>query len=65
MIKIKFGVLNTTLKAMDIMSIENGGKGGIIAAVASTVGLVPSFSVPVYSASKHAVVGFMRSLSVI
>lgn len=49
---------------MNTMSVSNGGKGGIILNVASTTGLDPFAPSPSYSASKHGVVGFTRSMAV-
>lgn len=46
------------------MNVKNGGRGGIIVNVASTLGLdILSFQ-PIYTATKHGVVGFTRSLGV-
>lgn len=58
------GVINSTLAAMKYMAVEKEGKGGIIANMSSVVGLDPSFMMPIYSATKHGIVGFTRSLSV-
>lgn len=45
------------------MSVEKNGRGGVIANVASTAGL-DIMEIPIYTASKHGVVGFTRSLAV-
>lgn len=63
-IYLKLGTINCTQVAIDLMSLEKGGKGGIIANVASTVGLDIFFFQPIYNATKHAVIGFTRSLGV-
>lgn len=46
------------------MSIEKGGKGGIIANVASVYGLDPCFAHPIYNATKFAIIGLTRSFGV-
>lgn len=56
------GLIRGSLLAMNHMSKHNGGNGGTILNVASIVGLHPIKCVPVYSATKHAVVGFSRSI---
>lgn len=53
-----------TLVAINSMSQANGGHGGIIVNIASIVGTEPSPGIPIYSATKHGVVGFTRSLVV-
>uniref|UniRef100_A0A182LXX5 ZAD domain-containing protein n=1 Tax=Anopheles culicifacies TaxID=139723 RepID=A0A182LXX5_9DIPT len=58
------GVINSCLIALNIMSRENGGKGGVIVNVASTAGLEPIPFLPTYCASKHGLIGFTRSLGV-
>ncbi|KAJ8688082.1 hypothetical protein QAD02_023877 [Eretmocerus hayati] len=55
-------VVKCTLHAIDHMSIQKGGKGGVIVCIASTAGLRNLPFTPVYNASKHAVVSFVRSL---
>lgn len=60
----KLGVMHMTQVAIDHMARENGGDGGVIANIASVCGLDYIFSVPAYSASKHGVVGFTRTLAV-
>ncbi|XP_042324733.1 15-hydroxyprostaglandin dehydrogenase [NAD(+)] isoform X3 [Sceloporus undulatus] len=45
------------------MKTENGGTGGAIVNIASLAGLMPAPHQPVYSASKHGVVGFTRSIA--
>lgn len=57
------GVVHCTQAALRHLAVENGGEGGIVVNVASVVGLDTLFSAPVYTASKHAVVGYTASLS--
>lgn len=57
------GVVNTTLTAIECMGKKSGGRGGVIANVASVVGLTPSNNMALYSGTKHAVIGFTRSLA--
>lgn len=59
-----FGVINGTEAAVELMSKEKGGKGGIICNIASTVGLDCIVSQPYYNATKHAVMGFAKTLGV-
>ncbi|XP_058063143.1 alcohol dehydrogenase 1-like [Anopheles bellator] len=58
------GLINSSLFCLDQMSRAKGGKGGVIVNVASVAGLEPIPFIPIYSASKHGVVGFTRSLGV-
>lgn len=46
------------------MQKETGGKGGVVVNMSSVVGLDPLFLLPVYSASKEAIVAFTRAFSV-
>ncbi|GFS84311.1 15-hydroxyprostaglandin dehydrogenase [Nephila pilipes] len=63
MIEVNFhGVVYGTHLAFEHMSIEKGGQGGYIVNTASEAGLDPSHLVPVYCATKHAVVGLTKSL---
>lgn len=57
------GVVYGTQAALEHMAVEKGGKGGVIANVASVLGLDTLFSIPVYSASKHAVTGYTAALT--
>lgn len=59
------GVIFTNLVGLNYMSKEEGGNGGIICNIASVLGLSVLPSAPLYTASKHAVVGFTQSLAVI
>ncbi|XP_044286680.1 15-hydroxyprostaglandin dehydrogenase [NAD(+)] isoform X1 [Varanus komodoensis] len=56
-------VIRGTYLGLDYMKKENGGTGGVIVNVASLAGLMPAAHQPVYSASKHGVVGFTRSIA--
>ncbi|XP_078071234.1 15-hydroxyprostaglandin dehydrogenase [NAD(+)] [Mustelus asterias] len=56
-------VIRGTYLALEYMSRENGGKGGVIVNMASLSGLFPSAHGPVYTATKHGVVGFTRSIA--
>ncbi|KAK2827774.1 hypothetical protein Q7C36_018700 [Tachysurus vachellii] len=57
------GVVRGTYLALDHMKKENGGNGCVIINVASLAGLGPFPSAPVYTATKHGVVGFTRAIS--
>ncbi|XP_067852036.1 15-hydroxyprostaglandin dehydrogenase [NAD(+)]-like [Heptranchias perlo] len=56
-------VIKGTYLGLQHMSKENGGSGGVIVNVASMAGLLPFVAGPVYAASKHAVLGFTKSLA--
>ncbi|EXJ78176.1 hypothetical protein A1O3_09337 [Capronia epimyces CBS 606.96] len=56
------GVYYTCYLAMHYMR-QNPVKGGQIIITSSAAGIYPSYSIPLYTASKHAVVGFMRCLA--
>lgn len=58
------GAINSTILAVKHMHKGTGGKGGVVINVASVVGLDPLFLLPVYSASKEAIVAFSRAFSV-
>lgn len=63
-LRFQLGVINTTLVAMDYMSKDNDGLGGLIINISSVAGLTSFPGAPSYTASKHAIIGFTRSLSV-
>ncbi|XP_051876059.1 LOW QUALITY PROTEIN: 15-hydroxyprostaglandin dehydrogenase [NAD(+)]-like [Pristis pectinata] len=56
-------VIRGTYLALDYMSKQNGGKGGIIVNIASLAGIYPAPHGPVYTATKHGVVGFSRAIA--
>lgn len=58
------GIINSTLKAIKLMSKDKGGNGGIICNMSSVVGLDPMFLVPVYAATKAGIINFTRCLGV-
>jgi len=55
-------VVRGTLLALQYMGKDKGGKGGVVVNMASILGLQESASCPIYTATKHFVVGFDRSL---
>ncbi|KAM6983783.1 15-hydroxyprostaglandin dehydrogenase [NAD(+)] [Tautogolabrus adspersus] len=57
------GVIRGTYLALEHMSKLNGGRGGVIINTASMAGLGPLPSCPVYTATKHGVVGFTRAMA--
>ncbi|XP_028838424.1 15-hydroxyprostaglandin dehydrogenase [NAD(+)]-like [Denticeps clupeoides] len=57
------GVIRGTFLALELMKKENGGRGGVIVNIASMAGLGPHAVAPVYTASKHGVVGFSRAIA--
>lgn len=56
-------VIRGTYIGLEIMNKKNGGQGGVIINVSSLAGLTPAAYQPVYSASKHGVIGFTRSIA--
>ncbi|XP_041657741.1 15-hydroxyprostaglandin dehydrogenase [NAD(+)] isoform X2 [Cheilinus undulatus] len=57
------GSIRGTFLALEHMSKMNGGRGGVIVNTASMAGLGPLPSCPVYTATKHGVVGFTRAMA--
>ncbi|XP_039888277.1 15-hydroxyprostaglandin dehydrogenase [NAD(+)]-like isoform X2 [Simochromis diagramma] len=57
------GLIRVSYVALEYMNKLNGGKGGTIINVASVAGLTPVPSCPVYTATKHAVIGFTRAMA--
>lgn len=57
------GVIRVTYLALEYMNKLKGGRGGVIVNTASLAGLGPFMSCPVYTATKHGVVGFTRAMS--
>nr|XP_015205132.1 PREDICTED: 15-hydroxyprostaglandin dehydrogenase [NAD(+)]-like isoform X2 [Lepisosteus oculatus] len=56
-------VIRGTYLALQYMRKENRGHGGVIVNVASMAGLGPMLTNPVYTGTKHGVVGFSRALA--
>lgn len=59
------GVVRGTYLALEHMKKENGGNGGVIVNVASMAGLGPLPMAPIYTATKHGVVGFSRAMAAV
>ncbi|CAK6957295.1 -hydroxyprostaglandin dehydrogenase -like [Toxotes jaculatrix] [Scomber scombrus] len=57
------GVIRVTYLALEHMNKTNGGRGGVIVNTASLAGLGPLLSCPVYTATKHGVIGFTRAMA--
>lgn len=60
----QIGVINTTYAAIEFMGKTNGGNGGIVMNIASTLGLDYLCVFPAYTASKHGVVALTRTFAV-
>lgn len=56
-------VIRGTLLGLQQMRRDSGGKGGVIVNISSIAGLQAVSQLPVYSATKHAVVSFSRSFA--
>ncbi|KAF4518619.1 hypothetical protein B566_EDAN005944 [Ephemera danica] len=55
------GVIRGTLLGIRFMGKERGGRGGTVINIGSNTSMRPYVSAPIYSATKHAVLGFTRS----
>lgn len=58
-------MINTAMLTMKYMSRDMGGHGGILVNVSQHTDIRNTAQLPVYSATKHAVIGLSESLSVI
>jgi len=56
-------LIRSSMLAFDHMGKHKGGKGGVIVNIASILGMQPNSFAPIYTASKHAVLGFSQSLA--
>ncbi|XP_070556567.1 15-hydroxyprostaglandin dehydrogenase [NAD(+)]-like [Ptychodera flava] len=54
-------VITGTYLAVELMGTQNGGNGGVVINTASAAGLITNPYGPVYTATKHGVVGFSRA----
>ncbi|XP_035522439.1 15-hydroxyprostaglandin dehydrogenase [NAD(+)]-like isoform X1 [Morone saxatilis] len=57
------GAIRVAYLALQHMNKLTGGRGGVIVNTASMAGLGPLMSCPVYTATKHGVVGFTRAMA--
>ncbi|XP_017793945.1 PREDICTED: 15-hydroxyprostaglandin dehydrogenase [NAD(+)]-like [Habropoda laboriosa] len=55
------GVIRGTLLAQQFMGTNRGAQGGIVVNIGSNVSMNPYISVPIYSATKAAIVSFTRA----
>lgn len=55
------GVIRGTLLAQRFMGTDRGGQGGVVINTGSNVSINPYVSVPIYSATKAAIVSFTRA----
>ncbi|XP_059911840.1 15-hydroxyprostaglandin dehydrogenase [NAD(+)]-like [Gadus macrocephalus] len=57
------GVVRGSYLALEHMNKLSGGQGGVIINIASLAGLGPLPGAPIYTATKHGVVGFTRAMA--
>jgi len=57
-------VVRGILLGFQYMGKDEGGKGGVVVNTASVLGLIPAAGAPVYTATKHAMIGLTRSFGV-
>ncbi|XP_063531715.1 15-hydroxyprostaglandin dehydrogenase [NAD(+)]-like isoform X5 [Cydia strobilella] len=55
-------LITSTLKALELMRTDEGGKGGTVINIASAVGLCQSSALPIYFATKSAVIQFSNCI---
>nr|XP_023020848.1 uncharacterized protein LOC111509358 [Leptinotarsa decemlineata] len=56
------GLVRGTLLGFQYMGVQNCGNGGFIFNNASILGLQPMYGSPVYTGTKHFIIGFTRSM---
>ena len=57
-------MIRGTLLAIEHMSKEKGGTGGIVVNISSICGLKPVAGSPMYNTTKHGVIALSRTLGV-
>lgn len=57
-------LVTSTLKAFNRMRKDYGGRGGTIVNISSVIALLPGTVLPIYAATKSAVLQFSTSLGV-
>ncbi|KAJ0180363.1 hypothetical protein K1T71_003767 [Dendrolimus kikuchii] len=63
MIEVNFtATVNSTMKALDIMATDKGGHGGVIVNISSLLALSLSSHLPVYAATKTAVLQYSTAM---
>ncbi|KOB67739.1 putative alcohol dehydrogenase, partial [Operophtera brumata] len=63
MINVNFtSLVNSTLKSIELMSKENGRRGGTVINIASIIALFQSHLLPIYSATKSAILMFSNCI---
>ncbi|EJY57503.1 AAEL017418-PA [Aedes aegypti] len=55
------GAIRGTLLAQQFLSKDKGGKGGVLVNIGSAVSVKPQLSTPIYTATKHAILGLTKS----
>lgn len=58
-------MINTAMLAIKYMSKDAGGQGGVLVNVSQHMDIRNTAQLPIYTATKHAVIGLSESLSVI
>lgn len=58
------GAIRGTLLALQFLGKDKGGHGGVVINIGSAVSFRPQISTPIYTATKHAVLGLSRSCGV-
>lgn len=55
------GAIRGTLLAQQFLGKDRGGKGGVLVNIGSAVSIKPQLSTPIYTATKHAILGLTKS----
>ncbi|XP_055372573.1 15-hydroxyprostaglandin dehydrogenase [NAD(+)]-like [Condylostylus longicornis] len=55
------GTIRGTLLALQFLGKDKGGKGGCIINIGSAASIKPQISTPIYTATKHAILGLSKS----
>lgn len=59
------GAIRGTLLGLQFMGKDKGGQGGVVVNIGSAASFRPQvFSPPIYTATKHAILGLSRSCGV-
>lgn len=64
LIHFQSATVNSTLKGLDYMGTDKGGRGGVVVNMSSLLALNTGGRLPVYSATKTAVLQFSIAMGV-